>query len=148
MNRKGFTLIELLMVLAIIGLMSLSIFYAVAQANRGRRDNDRETAAGKVLGAASSWVADNNGVLPSSQTDANTILTQYLTGGPSSTFVDPTGNPWALSWGPGAPSGSTMVISAPASCSGTGTVIAATGGREIAVAVTLESGTNYCVSRE
>ena len=149
MNRRGFTLIEVVIVLGLAGLVLLLVFYGVNQGNRFRRDNDRQTAAGKVLTAAKAWVASNNGTLPGAA-DIPTILTSAQGG---EAFTDPSGNAWQLSWHSGTPAlGATIYIQSQASCSAGSIVLNSTLGagftntRQVAVAVMLEDGQSYCVS--
>lgn len=145
----GFTLIEITVVLAIAGLMMVLVFLALEQGNRNKRDDAREADAARYLSAAKQWLANNSGVLPANQADAQAIASQYITAG-GAAFVAPDGTPWNILWGTGTPaSADDMLVSSAASCGGAG------GGsqdesvnhsRQIAVVVQLESGGNYCVS--
>ena len=70
-NQKGFTIIEVLIVLAIAGLILLIVFLAVPALQRNQRNTARKGDAGRVGGAATEFVSNNNGTLPA--TGAATI---------------------------------------------------------------------------
>lgn len=63
-NKKGFTLIEVVIVLAIAGLIFVVVFLAVQGAQRGRRDSERQAAAGRLIAAVDQYSSNNNGALP------------------------------------------------------------------------------------
>ncbi len=63
-NNRGFTIIEVLIVLAIAGLIMLIVFLAVPALQRNARNTQRKNDVGKLLAAASDFVSNNNGTLP------------------------------------------------------------------------------------
>jgi prepilin-type N-terminal cleavage/methylation domain-containing protein len=82
---KGFTIIEVMIVLAIAGLIMLVVFLAVPNLQRSSRNNGRKADVGRIGTAATNFVANSNGTLPSATvagdgakiiTDAGT-LSQY-----------------------------------------------------------------------
>lgn len=73
-NSKGFTLIEIVLVLAIAGLIFVIVFLAVQGAQRGRRDTERKSAAGRLLAAATQVSSNLRGDLPG---DCGEIGTAY-----------------------------------------------------------------------
>lgn len=78
--RKGFTLIEVVIVLAIAALIMVVVFFAVAGAQRGQRNDARKAVGSRVLAATNSFSGNNNGTFPNSGTaQANTtLLDNYL----------------------------------------------------------------------
>ena len=68
--KKGFTIIEVVLVLAIAGLIFLMIFVALPALQRSQRDNARKNDVAIVLGAVTSFIGNNRGILPTS-IDAN-----------------------------------------------------------------------------
>ena len=68
-GSQGFTLIEVVIVLAIAGLIFVIVFLAVQGAQRGRRDNERSAAAGRLIAAAEQFSSNNNGTLPAACTN-------------------------------------------------------------------------------
>lgn len=73
-NQSGFTIIEVLIVLAIAGLIMVAVFTAVPALQRSSRNNDRKSSSSQVIASISSYVANNNGVLPVAGTLANAVL--------------------------------------------------------------------------
>lgn len=63
-DQKGFTIIEVLIVLAIAGLILLIVFLAVPSLQRNSRNTARRNDVARVGGAATEFVANNNGTLP------------------------------------------------------------------------------------
>jgi type IV pilus assembly protein PilA len=81
-SDQGFTIIEVMIVLAIAGLILLIVFLAVPALQRNARNTSRKTDVSALLGAASEYLSNNNGVLPSS------VVAPTNTGG-TFTFVAP-----------------------------------------------------------
>lgn len=73
---QGFTLIEIVIVLAIAALIMIVVFFAVAGAQRGQRDQVRKDAANRVLAAAENYRSNMQGVPPSVSTDLDTYVPQ------------------------------------------------------------------------
>jgi prepilin-type N-terminal cleavage/methylation domain-containing protein len=71
-SDSGFTIIEVMIVLAIAGLILLIVFLAVPALQRNSRNTSRKNDVASVLGAASEFLSNNNGVLPSTANPANT----------------------------------------------------------------------------
>jgi prepilin-type N-terminal cleavage/methylation domain-containing protein len=63
-NQKGFTIIEVLIVLAIAGLILLIVFLAVPALQRNQRNTGRKGDVGRLGGAATEFVSNQNGSLP------------------------------------------------------------------------------------
>ena len=57
---KGFTIIEVVLVLAIAGLIFLTVFLALPALQKSQRDNARRQDVGNVVAALQSYLADNN----------------------------------------------------------------------------------------
>jgi len=72
-NNKGFTIIEVLIVLAIAGLIMLVVLLAVPGLERSQANTAAKTDASHIAAALSDYLANNNDMLPSS----NTIGTVY-----------------------------------------------------------------------
>lgn len=78
--KKGFSLIEVVIVLAIAALIMVIVFFAVAGAQRGQRNDARKQTASRVLAATNAFQGNNNGSMPNNGTaQANTtLLDPYL----------------------------------------------------------------------
>lgn len=63
-NQKGFTIIEVLIVLAIAGLILLIVLLAVPALQRSQRNTSRKADVGRIGSAATEFVANQNGTLP------------------------------------------------------------------------------------
>jgi hypothetical protein len=63
-----------MIVLAIAGLIMLIVFLAVPALQRNSRNTGRRSDAGRIGTAASNYVANNNGSLPSTQPNAQSIV--------------------------------------------------------------------------
>ena len=75
-SDQGFTIIEVMIVLAIAGLILLIVFLAVPALQRNSRNTSRKNDVGAILGAASEYLSNNNGILPSNaQAPTNTAGT-------------------------------------------------------------------------
>lgn len=70
-SEKGFTIIEVLIVLAIAGLIMLVVFLAVPALQRNARNTQRKNDVSALGGALSEHISNNNGKLPTSQTEFN-----------------------------------------------------------------------------
>jgi len=73
-QQKGFTIIETMIVLAIAGLIMLIVFLAVPALQRSARNTQRKNDAGNILSAINTWVSNNEGQLPTSQTQINSAI--------------------------------------------------------------------------
>ncbi|PWB39022.1 MAG: hypothetical protein C3F02_00175 [Parcubacteria group bacterium] len=71
MSKKGFTLLELIIVVAIVALLAAATFVAVNPAKRvgNAQDAQRWADVTAIADAWSTYVADNNGTLPTSSAD-------------------------------------------------------------------------------
>lgn len=128
---KGFTIIEVVLVLAIAGLIFLTVFLALPALQKSQRDNARRQDVGNVVAALQSYLADNN-ALPG--TASGTVFASYY-GGTASLAQADTVTITATSTGA---TNNTMIITTSATCTGAGT------SRNAAVRILLESGTTYC----
>lgn len=72
-NSNGFTIIEVLIVLAIAGLILLIVFLAVPALQRNQRNTSRRSDASLVGAAASNFVTNANGTVPSTAAHVDTI---------------------------------------------------------------------------
>lgn len=136
-KEKGFTIIEVVLVLAIAGLIFLIVFLALPQLQRSRRDTQRRNDAGRIIAGLESWSGNNNGNYPTTTTQQNQFVSQYVT----DQITNPDGANYVASWGTGtAPGDNTYVI---AVTTGTDCDGAALSGRTVALRMDLEQGT-YC----
>lgn len=129
---KGFTIIEVVLVLAIAGLIFLTVFLALPALQKSQRDNARRQDVGNVVAALQSYLADNNS-LPA--TTSGTVFASYYGGTASLAQADTVTITTATAT---AASNSTMIIVNGYDCSNTA------GARKAAVKILLESGTTYC----
>ena len=67
-NRHGFTIIEVMIVLAIAGLIMLIVFLAVPALQRSARNTSRKNDSGNYSSALNTWISNNNGELPGTET--------------------------------------------------------------------------------
>jgi prepilin-type N-terminal cleavage/methylation domain-containing protein len=72
--NTGFTIIEVMIVLAIAGLILLIVFLAVPALQRSSRNTARKSDASRIATAVSNFVSNNNGALPGTGTDGDTIV--------------------------------------------------------------------------
>ncbi len=127
---KGFTIIEVVLVLAIAGLIFLTVFLALPALQKSQRDNARRQDVGNVVAALQSYLADNN-ALPT----AIAAFSSYYGGNASLAQTD-TVTITTVSTGQ---STSTMYITTGQTCAtASGTA------RNAAVRINLESGGTYC----
>lgn len=88
-HQSGFTIIEVLIVLAIAGLIMVAVFTAVPALQRSSRNTQRKSSAAQISASISSYVSNNNGVLPANQVALQTALADYKPG-----FFPSPGNIW------------------------------------------------------
>ena len=156
-NNKGFTIIEVVLVLAIAGLIFLVVFLALPALQRGQRDSQRKSDLGRFMSQVTSYQSNNQGALPSTSASAawNTFIGNYLTVGGSS-FTDPDGQAYQVTWSGTAP------VASPAPASGVILVYAnstngfkcdsavaigispSSGNRSFAAVIKQEQGVYYC----
>jgi prepilin-type N-terminal cleavage/methylation domain-containing protein len=72
-NENGFTIIEVLIVLAIAGLILLVVFLAVPALQRNSRNTQRKNDVSALLGAVSEYTNNNAGVLPTADTQIESL---------------------------------------------------------------------------
>lgn len=60
-HQTGFTIIEVVLVLAIAGLIFLTVFLAVPNMQKAQRDNARKQDVGKVIAGLQQYRVDNGG---------------------------------------------------------------------------------------
>jgi prepilin-type N-terminal cleavage/methylation domain-containing protein len=58
-NKQGFTLIEIVIVLSIAALIMIIVFFAVAGAQRSRRDQQRKALAARIVSQLDVWQSNN-----------------------------------------------------------------------------------------
>ena len=131
-KEQGFTIIEVVLVLAIAGLIFLTVFLALPALQRSQRDNARRQDVGNVVSAIQSYMSDNN-ALPATGTSA--AFASYY-GGATSMAQATSG----VTFGASASATNTLIaITTDTDCSGTA------GSRKAAVSIKLEtSGAVYC----
>ena len=131
-KEQGFTIIEVVLVLAIAGLIFLTVFLALPALQRSQRDNARRQDVGNVVSAIQSYMSDNN-ALPAS---ANATAFASYYGGATSMAQATSG----VTFGASASATNTLIaITTDTDCSGTA------GSRKAAVSIKLEtSGAVYC----
>ena len=107
-NQSGFTIIEVLIVLAIAGLILLIVFLAVPALQRSQRNTSRKNDAARVSAAVTSFVSNNNGTLPATTGDLQTLFNDAGTLGQYSSISTYSTTPPAAS---GAATTNTFYIS-------------------------------------
>ena len=136
---KGFTIIEVLIVLAIAGLIMLIVFLAVPALQRNARNTNRKTDIGRIGGAATTVISNNNGDT-SSLTSAN-LRTEVGTFGyytPSNVSVVG----WTTAHIANTATTDTAVLYTGATC--TGSIATAGNTRQMATEYRLETDTPQC----
>lgn len=158
-NRKqeGFTIIEVLIVLAIAGLIMLIVFLAVPALQRNSRNTQRTSEVGRVGSAVADYVTNNNGKIPSSVANLDSIKNSV---GEFSQFKNAvtatgalSGNKFSVTTGAQAAptiaksAGDAIAIVTKAECDVDGATKAGTNERQIAIQYTVEQGnqTNFQV---
>ncbi len=129
---KGFTIIEVVLVLAIAGLIFLTVFLALPALQKSQRDNARRQDVGNVVAALQSYLADNNAV----PAVGNTTFASYY-GGTASLAQADTVTITAVTTGA---ANATIIITPSSKCPGETGATA----RNAAVRINLESGGTYC----
>jgi prepilin-type N-terminal cleavage/methylation domain-containing protein len=150
-NKEGFTIIEVVLVLAIAGLIFLMVFIALPALQRGQRDSQRRNDLSRMQTAINNYQSNNRGALPS---DWPGFKTSYLEAG-GDTFIDPSGNNYALVAGGTTPptvagfeSSSPRIYITTAAVCGANESLNTTnqGGRKVALQMRLEGGGIACVN--
>lgn len=74
MVKKGFTMIEMLIVIALIGILSSALIFAINPATQlaKSRDTERETHLYAILSAVYQYQAEHSGALPDTDGDPDT----------------------------------------------------------------------------
>ena len=142
--------------MAIAGLIFAVVFAAFNYASNSRNDDARNEDAARYLQAAQQWITNNNGNLPKNVTNAQDIVSTYITSNGSTSYATPEGTPWSIRWGTGGPTSagflnnSEMLVYSPAAC-GTGgrhnhgPIVAFNyNQREVAVSFIYKSGVTAC----
>lgn len=141
-RQKGFTIIEVVLVLAIAGLIFLTIFLALPALQKSQRDNARKQDVGRVVAGIQEYVA-NNGSMPANTTAlaAGYVIVPDL-GQLTQLYVEvpqPTCLALSISYTYMA------YVSVGCKCSDAGTATAPVSGARYAnVQTRLENGTRYC----
>lgn len=136
-NQTGFTIIEVVLVLAIAGLIFLTVFLALPAMQKSQRDNARKEDVAKIIAGLQRYLSDNN-VLPG----ANAYSTDYFSDLAQTSYV------WVLDSTRGCNDASLDILNRATVAKGckcsdnSGTVN--NSGRTAAVRTILESGTRYC----
>jgi len=165
-NREsyGFTIIEVLIVLAIAGLIMLTIFIAVPAANRNERNLKRKHDVGLILSAVNEFEVANNGTPPLWAHTDTTTTNQIFIGDATANPVYVTlayYNPWPFSslgvpfyapMTPYAPSDNGLNVTTTedmkmivgAVCDTTQSVLAPGGAHDVAIVYTLEPNVKRC----
>ena len=104
-SKKGFTIIEVVLVLAIAGLIFLSVFIALPALQRSQRNTQRKNDALRLKAAFDTYKANNRGQLPwqsvsisgGTLTDAeNQSFTENYMTSQGDQFEDPSGNTYVV----------------------------------------------------
>lgn len=166
-RAKGFTIIEVMIVLAIAGLIMVVVLIAVPQLQRSQRNNAATAVLDRTFTEIQNYASNNNGKFPATTGELDGFCTRYLekTGSTcanetGATFInDPkTGTPSRVAYSGAliaAPTGmltngNSRTITVFSLASGTGfkcngeTVIAGSGGRQVAAIIPLEGGAFAC----
>lgn len=149
-NAKGFTIIEVVLVLAIAGLIFLVVFLALPALQRSQRDTQRRSDVSRAMSQVNSYQSNNQGAVPTSQTELDNFKTGYLTNG-GQQFNDPfTGSGYTFTF-----KGTTLTTLPSATgdmfyyqnaiCSGAA-LATGSGNRNVAIVVKVEQGGTYCVN--
>jgi len=148
-RSEGFTIIEVLIVLAIAGLILLIVFLAVPALQRNARNTSRKNDVAGALGAASEFVNNNSGTLPTTGAMSGSTLTISGAAGTNSATATLGYYTSGVTVSTQASYGTTnntttetVVILTGATCSGNNP--AAGTGRGIAAVYTLEGGAKQC----
>ena len=72
-KQEGFTIIEVLIVLAIAALILLVVFLAVPGLQRSQANNAAKADASNISAGVTTYLSNNNGILPASKTDIDKI---------------------------------------------------------------------------
>ncbi|HET7630518.1 MAG TPA: prepilin-type N-terminal cleavage/methylation domain-containing protein [Candidatus Saccharimonadales bacterium] len=147
-QTKGFTIIEVVLVLAIAALIFLLVFLALPALQRSRRDTQRRDDVSRLLSQVTTYQANNNGQVPASDDDLDSLSTDYLKSDEGE-FNDPqTGDPYTLtlsSVGDGTPDDlGVMNYFKGAKCVNASSTESGSG-NQVAVIVKLEGSPSYCV---
>lgn len=140
-KNQGFTLIEVVIVLAIAGLIFVIVFLAVSQAQASRRDTQRKSDTDRLRAAVNQYASNNNGNVPSSQANIDSVTTSYVTN-----FTDPSGSAYTVAYGTTAPTAvANIAYNAGRICSGAAMTATGAGARDFAILGYLERGGVFCV---
>jgi prepilin-type N-terminal cleavage/methylation domain-containing protein len=146
-KEKGFTIIEVVLVLAIAGLIFLMVFIALPALQRSQRDTQRRDDVSKFVSQLTSYSTNNRGALPSVN-DIDTFMTSYMktsTDATKSEFNDPTsGTAYTVLKGNSGSPGLGVIQYAPGFECNDENLKSASGSRQAAVRVLLESGGIFC----
>jgi prepilin-type N-terminal cleavage/methylation domain-containing protein len=148
-DQKGFTIIEVLIVLAIAGLILLIVFLAVPALQRNSRNTQRKTDVGRIGGAATTVVSNNQGKIDTTgfttanvQNEVGDTMSYYQQANVSASVLAASGS---LT---NATTIDTVVVVGNAKCSGAN---AAYSNRQVAVLYSSESGggtaTHLCIDQ-
>ena len=153
-HQSGFTIIEVVLVLAIAGLIFLVVFLALPQLQRSRRDTARRDLVGRVMAALTQDASASGGNYPSNLANFlsfvendNYFGTCTTTGNPTEceSFSDPSQGPISISRTRGAPSTvGDLYYRDSSTCNTSGALVAASGTKQVAVAIALEQGGSFC----
>lgn len=94
-QKNGFTIIEVVLVLAIAGLIFLMVFVALPALQRSQRDTQRRDDMARFLSQLSQRQANNRNRVPSTLSEWNNFITQYLEAN-NDTFTDPNGTDYTV----------------------------------------------------
>ncbi len=132
-KQQGFTIIEVVLVLAIAGLIFLTVFLALPALQKSQRDNARKADVGNVVSALQSYLSDNN-ALP---TNANSAA--FLSYASTASMAQAASG---VTFGVAASATTTRIaVNVGTDCAGN------VGARQAAVNIVLESnGTTFCKS--
>ena len=156
-SKPGFTIIEVVLVLAIAGLIFLTVFIALPALQRNQRDTQRKNDLGRLKAAMDNYKSNNRGQIPNDGTYNPSFMPTYLRVD-GEDFTDPSGviyrtfsNATGSDGKPTHPIGyiktgvdARIPISAHRKCASDGSFADNPGSNNYAMQMALEGGGTYC----
>jgi prepilin-type N-terminal cleavage/methylation domain-containing protein len=155
-KTEGFTIIEVMIVLAIAALIMLIVLVAVPQLQKNQRNAARRDVTGRIKTEVDNYTANNNGSIPtaaqfaSAPAPGGAFYAKYISTNVSS-FQDPKTGNYTVDTAAAAITATstltegTIYYRTNQICAGETTTATGAGGRNYALLVHLEGGSNFCV---
>jgi prepilin-type N-terminal cleavage/methylation domain-containing protein len=168
-KEDGFTIIEVMIVLAVAGLIMAIVLIAIPQLQRNQRNTARRDVVNRLKTEIDAFSGNNNGRVPATTADLNSLYQRYLDCGTTATAAAPGTSCGVNINDPTTGSAITMSIPSPApnagvvarigtygqaryitarSCDGESLVVETGNNRVYAMWVDLEGGSSYCVDNK